>query len=213
MPLKLITAPASEPITLAEAKAQCSVSADFTSDDALLSAMIAAARGHAEHLTGRALVTQTWELVLDEFPRIDVSRLGHGREYVSGAIELPRAPLQSVESVKYIDPDGVEQTMDPAAYRVDTDSLVGRVYPVAAWPDTATDRHDSVRIRYVAGWPMSEDAEPVWTGPKEIAQWMLIRVASLYAQRESFVVGTIKYDMGRDFVDGLLDRWVVPEVV
>ncbi len=198
MPLKLITPPAFEPVALAEAKAQCNVDLAFTDDDALLSSMIAAARGHAEHLTGRALPTQTLELVLDRFS--------------AGAIELPRPPLASVESVKCLDAAGAEQTMDPALYRVDTDSLVGRVYPVGSWPETATDRHDAVRIRYVAGWPMSEGGSPVWTGPTQIKQWMLIRIASLYAQRESFITGAIKFDMDRSFVDGLLDAYYVPRV-
>lgn len=199
MALKLITAPAYEPVTLAEAKAQCSVADDFTADDALLSSMIAAARGQAEHLTGRTIPAQGLELVLPEFPRVRW-------------LELPRPPLVAVEAVTYLDHGDQEQAMDTADYRVDIDSMVGRIY-AAEWPETVRGRHDAVRIRYTAGWPMSEpggEYPAVWTGPTEIKQWLLIRVASLYAQRESFIVGTIKTEMGRSFVGGLLDAYRVP---
>ena len=67
MPSVLVTAPAAEPLTLAEAKLHLRV--DDTADDALIGALITAARQHAEHDTRRALVTQTWKLALDASPR------------------------------------------------------------------------------------------------------------------------------------------------
>ena len=51
MSLTLITPAAAEPITLAEARAQCRI--DGTDEDALLTIAIAAARSRAEHETGR----------------------------------------------------------------------------------------------------------------------------------------------------------------
>jgi hypothetical protein len=58
----LIAGPGEEPVSLAEAKAFARI--DGSDEDALVSALIAAARLHVESLTGRALVTQTWRLVL-----------------------------------------------------------------------------------------------------------------------------------------------------
>ena len=58
----LIAGPGEEPVTLAEAKAFARIDGD--DEDALVAALIAAARLHVESLTGRALVTQTWRLVL-----------------------------------------------------------------------------------------------------------------------------------------------------
>ena len=58
----LIVGPGEEPVSLAEAKLHARV--DGSDEDALVSALIAAARLHVESLTGRALVTQTWRLVL-----------------------------------------------------------------------------------------------------------------------------------------------------
>ena len=53
----LIAGPGEEPVTLAEAKAWCRI--DGADDDALLAALIAAARLQVESLTGRALMTQS----------------------------------------------------------------------------------------------------------------------------------------------------------
>ena len=66
MTLKLITAPAAEPVLLADAKLHLRV--DHIADDDLITSLITAAREAAEHLTGRALITQTWERVLGAFP-------------------------------------------------------------------------------------------------------------------------------------------------
>lgn len=58
----LIAGPGEEPVTLAAAKLFCRI--DGTDEDALLGALIAAARLHVESITGRALITQTWRLGL-----------------------------------------------------------------------------------------------------------------------------------------------------
>ena len=57
----LIAGPGEEPVSLAEAKLFARV--DGSDEDALVDALIAAARLHVEAITGRALVTQTWRLV------------------------------------------------------------------------------------------------------------------------------------------------------
>lgn len=58
----LIAGPGEEPVSLAEAKAFARI--DGSDEDALVEALIAAARLHVESLTGSAMVTQTWRLVL-----------------------------------------------------------------------------------------------------------------------------------------------------
>jgi len=62
---KLVTAPAFEPVSLADAKAQCRV--DVADDDALISGLVTAARQYVESETGMALITQTWDVFADEF--------------------------------------------------------------------------------------------------------------------------------------------------
>src|SRR5882724_3057083 len=78
----LIAGPGAEPVTLAEAKAWCRV--DATDEDALLTALIVAARLQVESLTGGALITQSWRLTVP-CPR--------GR-----VVPLPLVPVQAVSS-------------------------------------------------------------------------------------------------------------------
>src|SRR5882672_4533712 len=102
MSRKLITGPAAEPLLLAETKTHSRIST--VSEDALIGAMIAAAREEVENELGRALITQTWEKYLDAFP---------------DAIELFYPPVQSIVSVKYNDSNGALQTLDPSQYMLD----------------------------------------------------------------------------------------------
>ena len=53
-----------------------------------------------------------------------------------------------------------------------------------------------------AGYPAERFPEP-------IRQWMLVRIGTLYEQRESFAVGSNFNEFGRSFVDCLLDPYVV----
>lgn len=177
--LTLISAPASEPVALADARLHLRVTATGTPaahpDDSLISALIVAARQHVEAVTGRALVTQTWEWRAPDFP-------------ASGRIELPHAPLASVAHVKYYDAADALQTFASTNYRVhapagDT-ALPGCVELVdgAAWPGTAY-RSDAVVVRYVAGYG---NAAAV---PAALRAAMLLIVGHLYEHRENVVVG------------------------
>lgn len=140
-----VVEPVEEPVTLEEARGQCRI--DGTAEDELLAGAVGAARQHLEEITGRALLTQTWELFLDAWPG--------GRE-----IALPRPPLQSVTSVKYVDVDDVEHTLAGAAYLVDTVGLPGRLVlrEGASWPAAALRAVNGVCVRFVAGWPEPGDA-------------------------------------------------------
>lgn len=205
MPVRVITPPASEPVTLAEVKAFSRIDAtgDTAADaanDALLSSLITAAREESEQITRRAILTQTLELTLDRFPR-------WGR-----CIELPRPPLGAVDSVIYYDAANVETTMDDAAYiLLDASEVVPpSIYPApdGFWPD-AYRRPDAVLVRYTAGWP------DVASVPANIKTWIKLRVGTLWANRESFASGNAAaaVEMPGRFLDGLLDRWRVTGVV
>ena len=169
MTLKLITAPATEPVSASEAKSHLRV--DTTADDTLIGTLITAARQHVENHLRRALITQTWELVMDAFPAGDV-------------IRLPRPPLVSVTSIKYTDEDGNESTFSSAAYVVDTDSTKGRVVLKSGetWPSDTLAAANGVRVRYVAGYG---EASAV---PRPIRQAILLLIGTLYENRESVLV-------------------------
>ena len=162
MGLIRVDGPATEPVTLAEAKAQLRL--EHNDDDALIDGLIVAAREYAEAVTRRALITQTWKLTLDAF---------------CAKIDLPKPPFQSVASVKYLDTGGVERTLDPAAYDAVFDTTEAFVMPAygTSWPSTR-DQAGAVRIAFVAGY---ENANEV---PQAIKQGMLIHLTQLYEDRE-----------------------------
>jgi len=65
--IRVVTPPASEPVTIAEAKAQLSIGASDDSHDTELASMIAAAREEWERDTSIALITRTLEHRLPKF--------------------------------------------------------------------------------------------------------------------------------------------------
>jgi hypothetical protein len=156
--LTRITAPAAQPVTLAEAKAFAAI--ETTDWDALVASMIAGATaaldGEAGEL-GRAILEQTWRLDLDGFPAC------------SGAIELPLPPLISVDEITYLDPAGAEQTLAPTAYRVTGAGSWGfaRITPALdeRWPATA-------RLAV----------------PEDLRIAIMARVAGAFAVRESVIL-------------------------
>jgi uncharacterized phiE125 gp8 family phage protein len=69
MTTRIITQPSIEPVTLAEAKLHLKEDLVSVDNDARISALISAARQAVEHSMGRAIMLQTLETTLDEFPR------------------------------------------------------------------------------------------------------------------------------------------------
>ena len=115
-----------------------------STEDDYISDLITVAREYCEDYQHRALATQTWDLILDEFPS--------GSDY----IEIPLPTLQSVTSVKYINSAGVSATMTASlsGYYADTDSEPGRVclsYCVM-WPTFTEYPYGAIRIQFVAGY-------------------------------------------------------------
>lgn len=183
MTLKIITPPATEPVTLAKAKVQCRV--DHNDEDALISTFIQAAREQCEHLTGRAIPVQTLELVLDKFP--------------SGDIQLPMPPAIEVSSVKYINPQGNEVTLSPSSYSADLDSEPAWVLRAVGvdFPETSHVAN-AVRVRYNAGYAVV---------PSALENWILLAVGTMYANREAYHANQASNQVPHDFYMGLLDRY------
>jgi hypothetical protein len=108
----LIEAPAVEPVSLAEVKEHLRV--DGPDEEPLIVALITTARLTIEHLAGLALVTQRWAVLLDAWP--DAS-----------AIELPVAPVASVDAVRVYDEADQASVIDPAEYFADLASRPARL--------------------------------------------------------------------------------------
>ena len=186
MVTRLITPPSTEPVTTAEAKLHLRV--DDAAEDALIDGYIGAARAQCEHILGRSLMPQTWELVLNVFPADD--------------IELLNPTIISITSIKYIDANtGTEVTLAANQYVLDKDNEPGCVMPAAGvtWPATA-DVSNAVRIRYQAGYA---DAASV---PESIKSWIKLAVGVWFKNREAGVESAIT-TLPHDFYGALLDRY------
>jgi uncharacterized phiE125 gp8 family phage protein len=100
----LLTPPAVEPITLAEAKAFLRV--EHADDDLTIAALIAGARIHVEVQTRRALITQTWRIVRDSRPP-------------DGQLRVSPSPLQEILAARVFEADGDALTIDTQAFVTD----------------------------------------------------------------------------------------------
>lgn len=159
MGLSLKTAPATEPITLAQAKLYLRV--DDTADNDLITTLITVARERAEEFTKRAFITQTWNYWLDRFP------MGHGEKWWQGVVQghmnmlnggrrdilIPRPPLISITHLKTYNDANTATTYSADNYIVDTASKPGRLCleNSQTWP-TDLRRDKAIDIEFVCGY-------------------------------------------------------------
>lgn len=156
MGLVLVTPPAVDPVSLDDVKDHLRIF--DTSEDGSVELYAAAAREtmEAARYPGLdiCLITQTWDLFLDAFPRgINV-------------IEIPKPPLQTIVSISYTNPQNVTTTLDPATYSVDNAPELGpgtgpaRVAPVSGWPGVSLRALNGVKVRFTAGFGDDRSAVP-----------------------------------------------------
>jgi len=112
MPTKVITAPTYEPISANDVAEYLRVD-DVAADQDLLDSLITAARQYLEQYLSRPIATQTLEEALTGW---------------ADPIILDSS-LQSVTSIKYLDLNGVEQTLASNQYLVDTYSEPAQITP------------------------------------------------------------------------------------
>lgn len=172
MSLSLVTAPTTEPLTLAEAKAHLRVL--FPDDDDYITTLITAARSMAENVCSRSFITTAWRLTLDTFPCDDT-------------IIVPQPPLQSVTSITYYDSENNSQTLAASAYNVDIYREPGRIVRSfgSYWPATYP-RPNAVTVLFSAGYGAAASNVPT-----PIIQAIKIMVSQWYENREPVVTGTI----------------------
>lgn len=201
MGYQIITAPTVEPLSLAEAKLHCRV--DINDDDTLITALITAARQFAEQLTGRSFCTQAWKYVLDSFPGgYSYPVVPYGSEYSlpTTAIVLEKTPITSIDSIKYLDMTGTQQTLAPSVYAADLTGPVARITPKFGqiWPPSLP-QIAAIEVAFSAGYG---NAAAV---PTCVKQWMLLRIGAMYENREEFLTGRSVTVAELPFVDTLLD--------
>lgn len=163
MPSILLTPPALEPVSLADAKLFLRVAHD--DDDDVIAALIAAARVHVEAQTRRALISQTWRLVRDLWP-------------AAGRLPVLPAPLQAVSAIRLFDADGAPHLLDADDFDIDAVSApavlaFGRGAPRAPGRLTA-----GIEIDIAAGY--GDAAEDV---PEPLRQAIRMLAAHWYENR------------------------------
>jgi uncharacterized phiE125 gp8 family phage protein len=139
---RVVTPPTSEPVTIAEAKAQLHIGASDDTHDSDLAALIAAAREEWERDTSVALITRTIEHRLPKFLSV---------------VALSVRPVIAISSITYIDQYGGSQTVDVANYYLDSDEV--RLKPTFQIP-IVEERSEAVRITYTAGYGSDSRACP-----------------------------------------------------
>lgn len=168
---RVTVAPPVEPLTLTEVKLDRAV--EHTLHDELLTALIRSAREYVENYCGLSLVTQTRELILDEF---------------STVITLPYGPVQSVSSVSYFDTNGVGQTLLSSQFALYANryppiltAAYGLYFPVTRFQENA------VSVIYVAGYaPLAgSPTDYTYNIPPGIKTAMKLLIGNWYENRES----------------------------
>jgi len=138
----LKTPPTAEPVMLAEMRSHLGITqaADTTRDN-IITGRIISARQQSEYFTRLGFITQTWT--------------GYAVDFAYNPATCHRirlkVPLVSITSVKYLDENGAQQTLDPSKYLVDL--VTGCIVPAynESWP-TVRAQLNSVQVEYVIGY-------------------------------------------------------------
>jgi uncharacterized phiE125 gp8 family phage protein len=178
-----VNSPAVEPLTLTEAKRWLRV--DHTDDDGLIASLIRAARERIESRTGRAVMAQTWRVVLDQWP-------------AGARVALPILPVIAVTAVRVLDASGLASVLAAPLYALEP----GAEPPVLALnnPPNPGRIRGGIEIDVVAGYgTVSADC------PEPLRQAMRLLVTAAYEAR-----GPEREGERRPDVIGEVERLIAP---
>lgn len=199
--LRVVTAPASSPVQLADAKAHLNIDQDETQWDDYLQLLIDAETSFLDGPAGwlgRALITQTVEMRLDYFPPANsvsyfansgfatpacIPFVSFGPMVSPSSIALPCPPIASISAFTYLDVTGAETAVDASLYTFRDNAIF--LNSAKIWP-TPLSQQGAVRLQYVAGY--GADASNV---PAAIRHAVLLKVGHWFANREAVTDGRI----------------------
>jgi uncharacterized phiE125 gp8 family phage protein len=161
----LLAGPAEEPVSLVEAKLFLKV--DDEAEDGLITTLIGAARLHVEGVTGRALLAQSWRVVLDGWP-------------TDRQVKLPVTPFMAVTEITAYDADGTGHDILLAQFLREPDRLL---LPTTVIGMPVLRERQGIEVDYVAGF----GTEP-HDVPPDIRQALLALVAYWYEHRDAVIV-------------------------
>jgi uncharacterized phiE125 gp8 family phage protein len=166
--MKLKTAPTEEIVATIDLKENCRVDYTSTDEDDYMDDVIQEVRVFSETALNRAFLTQSWYYIMDTFP---------GEDF----IELPRVPLQLVNSITYTDYNNDASTLTTDYYNYDvTDNIIYLEYG-QSWPNFTEKPHGAVVIDFTAG---STSVASFKEDNFDIYQWNLATAAKLFDNRE-----------------------------
>jgi len=186
--LDLVTAPVSEPVTVAQAKARLNI--DFGDHDTIIGDMITESRSAVEGFLKQSLLYTVWKHRIDGyFPR---------------EIRLPVGPLRTATglSIEYVDDAGATQTLATTEYQVSLGST-GIIRPAygKTWP-TVRSIMDVVSVTFKSGEALAADLRPAILGA------LYLEIGNRYANRESIVIGTTTSELSSLSARNLLTPFV-----
>lgn len=161
---ELLSGPAAEPLTRAEAKAFLRVETD--AEDPLIDALIAAARRHVEAESGRILMDQTWRVSLDRWP-------------LRGVIPAPVAPVRTILEATVAAADGTPVALPEGALALVGDRAPALIRVSPAQVSAPLVSHGGIVITLLADY--GADASGV---PADLVQAVRLMLAHLYEHRD-----------------------------
>lgn len=183
--IKTVTGPTSEPVTTAELKAYLRL--NTTDEDSLLASYIATARHQFEHLTQRAVISQT---------------LRQWNDSIHHGFRIMRGDVLSISAVKYYNTSGALTT--DTTFSTDLNVAPVKVFWVTKLT-TSTTRTPVAYVDFVAGFS---------TVPEDVKTAIKLLAGMYFDQRAAFITDNLKelpmgfqaicakYDLGFRF-----DNW------
>jgi uncharacterized phiE125 gp8 family phage protein len=166
----VVKTPGALPLDAAGLRARLRINTE--AEDELLAAFLASAMSEIEGPDGWgiALMAQTWTQTLDGF---------------SSIICLRGWPVTGIAEIRYMDPAGVWQTMDPDDYRLVSGTDPARLLPTSSffpWPDVMSGP-GVVEIDYTLG-----KATPAEVNAALVTAMALL-AGHYYENREAVIIG------------------------
>lgn len=162
VPVKLITAAATTPVSVAEVKAHLRI--DTSDEDTYLAVLIAAVTDFYEKYTKRDFITKTYRMWSHE---------------LRDGIEIRKSPNVVISSVTYYDADNVSQTLSSSIYTL-TNANDFPVFGLAvnqSFP-AVYQRPQAVTFNFTCGYGAASTDVPA-----AVRQAILIGVGALYVSR------------------------------